>query len=216
MTTPVITYIAKPYISSVRFTPFICLFDEILFSLLSIANDYGRFPIHSCSRDEAEDIDNCEVHFIGRSFAILFPKSHFPPGWNSGETHIAGGEIQLPSAITIAHAENSLASGDPRNSQIQLLPHFRRPSSRNPRLLTIDFSQAFAFPPQGNDFLLTEILFSHYEESHYPQAVYMGFPSFKTGSIWLIGSVDLFLQNLRSNALYFERSFLSKKRKIFR
>ena len=35
-------------------------------------------------------------------------------GWSA---YIANSEIQLPSAITIAPTENSLASGDPRNSR---------------------------------------------------------------------------------------------------
>lgn len=120
--------------------------------------------------------------------AILFPKSYFPPEWNSDEAHIAGGEIQLPERHNNCTRGKQFGFGRSAKFSVQLLPHFRRPSNRNPRLLTIDFSQVFAFPPQGNDFLLTEILFSHYEESHYPQAVYMVYllPS-KLGQFdWLV------------------------------
>lgn len=127
--------------------------------------------------------------------------------------HIADGEIQLPSAITITYAENSLASGDPRNSRYNFC---LISAGRTTVILGCSPSILRVFSSRERFFLNRDSIFSLRGISLSTSDIH-GFSSVrKTGSIWLIGNDDLFLKNERPNILYSERTLCQVvKRKNF-
>lgn len=141
------------------FRTFICLLDEILFSPLLIAI-YGRFPIYSSLRDEAGSIDNCRMHFIGRvSLGDFISEVIFFFGIEFGRSAYRWWRNPITERHNNCTRGKQFGFGRSTKFSLQLLLHFRCPSSGNPSGLP-------RIPPRGNDFPLTEILFSHYEESH--------------------------------------------------